>query len=406
MKQQQYYILSDSNTDICRKNCFANNTITVIAYLYYSDLVSYLCTYINRIPSYIRVVIISSNNLVFDEIRKHIVSTNMNIKYINKPNVGRDVSALLVTSKQYVESSDYVCFLHDKKEHQNMARIQETKAWLDNIWQNTLASKDYIENVIELFEQNDKIGVLAVPQPLGLFFDTWAGQGWYESYEGTCELAKKIGLNIEIIRENPPITIGTALWFRPKALKKLFEYKWNYDDFDDDKLIDGRYLSYAVERIFSFVADDAGYKTGIIMTSRYAEQQTALAQVIMTMYSNTLKNLLGISLGAECKQVLNCFERFNSMANNNTYIYLYGAGRWGRVCLKLLRLVGKEPKCFVVTKNKGKNAVDNIPVIEIDNIHKIEDNAEFIVTVSDPNMKEDITSILNERNYKYFCFWE
>ena len=69
----------------------------------------------------------------------------------------------------------------------------------------------------------------------------------------------------------PPVApLGTMFWFRPAALKPLYAKDWNYEDFPPEpNKIDGTLL-HAIERIYPFVAQEAGYYPAIGMTDKFA----------------------------------------------------------------------------------------------------------------------------------------
>ena len=403
-EQELYYILDPSVVLRSNRNKRIEDLhIIVIIYLYYEDMINRWKNYIEGLPSYVECIVISSNDAVIDILEED--SFFKDIRIIKKPNVGRDISALLITAKEYIQVSDYVCFVHDKKEHQNIDRNSETDFWVYNLWENTVGSCAYIEKVLDTFEKDKSLGILSVPEPIGYFYNTWVGKGWYGSFDATKKLVEKLNLNCELSFEKPPITIGTAMWFRPKALRKLLSYDWDYSDFDDSKLITGDYISYAIERVFPYVAQDAGYKTGTVMSTEYAKKLIIRSQSMMTMFTDTFEVLLGVTQGADCLQIFNRYEGMIAAASNVSRVYLYGAGRWGQICLKLLRLAGKTPKSFAVTKTSKEECVEDIPVVGIDSIKNAED-ALFIVTVSDKSAIKEIIGILEEQKYKYFCFWE
>lgn len=154
-----------------------------------------------------------------------------------------------------------MCFIHDKKEHKP-ATEKETKLWVENLWGNLIGSSSYIDSILGLLGENERLGILSPPDPIGDHFCTWYGFGWHDSYEITKKLADYLHLEADISEDKPPITIGTALWFKTAALRKLFETGWDYKDFDDHKLDDNNYLSYGIERIFAYVAQDVGFDTG------------------------------------------------------------------------------------------------------------------------------------------------
>jgi len=88
----------------------------------------------------------------------------------------------------------------------------------------------------------------------------------------------------------PPATsFGGAFWFRPAALKKLFEYPWEYEDFPEEPLsIDGTLL-HAIERVYPFVAQDAGFYPAFALTDRYASLEiTNMRDVLQGYVKSTL----------------------------------------------------------------------------------------------------------------------
>ncbi len=250
----------------------------IIVYLYYLDTLSVYLHYLDGIPEAIHVCLVSSRKEVLREARRHMeASGRKNIRYILKENRGRDVSALLVTCADLIKDYEYVCFLHDKKERSAEVK-RDTELWIKNLWGNTVGSAGYIGRVLQLFLENPSLGVLAPPEPVGDHFCTWYGYGWHDSFGITEELVEKLCLDTDIRQDKPPVTIGTALWFRRDALQKLFDHGWEYSDFDDEGLRRQDYLSYGIERIFPYVAQDAGYDTGTVMTEAYAAIQTNYLQ--------------------------------------------------------------------------------------------------------------------------------
>ena len=78
-------------------------------------------------------------------------------------------------------------------------------------------------------------------------------------------------------------------WAKTDALKKLFEHGWKYEDFPEEPLpIDGT-ISHAIERVLGYVAQDAGYKTGVIMTDKIAAQLLVRVQSDMRVMYEQLQ---------------------------------------------------------------------------------------------------------------------
>jgi rhamnosyltransferase len=63
-------------------------------------------------------------------------------------------------------------------------------------------------------------------------------------------------------------------WFRPKALKTLIEYDWNYEDFPKEPNDTDGTLLHAIERIYPFVAQHEGYYPAWVLNDTFARIET------------------------------------------------------------------------------------------------------------------------------------
>lgn len=378
----------------------------VIVYLYYIDTLPAYYKYIDDIPQAIDLYILSSREDVLDAVRRHLKELpERKVSYICKENRGRDVSALLIAGRDIVANYEYVCFLHDKREHCK-ERKEDTEFWIENLWGNQIGTGAYITNILGLFHDNRELGVLAPPEPVGKHFNTWYGYGWYHSFEITKEIAQRLQLSSEIRRDKPPITFGTVLWFRSSALYKLFEIGWNYSDFDDEKLKEGNYLSYGIERIFAYVAQDAGYDTGTVMTCSYAGKAMNQLQYITNRIFAEKDQYFPI----DNLKDLQCFEknkdRMIRFAKENKKLYLYGAGKMARFCAAVLRRENILPEAYLVSRKPKNSMIECIPVITADKLNSFQDIA-VIITVYDANMQNEIADVLEGYHCrKYINMWE
>lgn len=378
----------------------------IMIYLYYQDTLSVYWPYLDGIPEGIDVCLISSREEVLREARKRLeVSGRGGVRYILKENQGRDVSALLVAGADIIKDYKYVCFLHDKKEHSKEWK-KDTELWIENLWGNMIGSSGYIGHILHLFLKHPELGVLAPPEPIGDHFRTWYGYGWHDSFGVTEELVRRFGLNTDIRPEKPPITIGTVLWFRRETLQKLFDYGWKYSDFDDEGLKSPHYLSYGIERFFPYVAQDAGYDTGTVMTEAYAAKQTNYLQHAANLILKEAELFFPVSTLA----ALECYKknqgRIIEFAKRNGEVYLYGAGKIGQLCLSVLRKENIQPAGFIVSKSDGNSVVECIPVIELDKLECLQKKA-VIITVYDPAAQREIAGMLDERGCRnYMVMWE
>lgn len=378
----------------------------VIIYLYYADTLKDYYKYIDNIPSDIDVYIISSMESVLKEVRTYIgMSSRKNASYILKENRGRDVSALLVVGRSIVGRYKYVCFLHDKKEHREEEKA-DTQFWIENLWGNQIGSAEYIDSILELFEHNENIGVLAPPEPVGEHFNAWYGYGWYKSFEITRNIAETLGLNADIRPDKPPVTFGTVLWFKTDALFKLFDRGWKYDDFDDSGLGQAGYLSYGLERIFAYVAQDAGYDTGNVMTASYVEKQTAYLQYTTNLIMTEADSLFPVNNLADLKCYQKNKGKMLDYVRENKNLYLYGTGKMGQFCLNLLRSENLMPKGFIVSSAEDALTCKGLPVAAIGQMGDLKDIAVIITAYDEKIQKEMEKNLKKGECRNYIKMWE
>ncbi len=385
-----------------------HDQIAIMLYLYYEDTLPEYFKYIDGIPHDIHICVISSRQDVLNAVKKHIYEgAKKDIEYILKENRGRDVSALLVAGNEVIKKYRYVCFIHDKKEHGSVTGA-EIKLWIENMWGNLIGGGSYIDLVLKLFERNERLGILSPPDPIGDHFCTWYGFGWHGSYEITKKIAEQMHLQTDIVADKPPITIGTALWFRTAALKKLFEAGWDYKDFDDVKLEDSNYLSYGIERIFAYVAQDAGFDTGEVMTTEYARKQNNYLRYSTGRIFAEMMPFFPLPTVAAVENYKRNIPRLIEFIRKNRKVYLYGAGNMGKFCLSLLRKEGMKAEGFLVSGKPDSDKIDAIPAISILNMD-LSDNLDvgIVITVAKPEIKMQMIEMLREKNFdNYFEFWK
>jgi rhamnosyltransferase len=219
-------------------------------------------------------------------------------------NRGRSESALLIGMKDVVLSGDYdvCCFWKEKVSRQ--VDYHASLSWAYKIDENLLGTAAYVQNVLGTFAENPRLGMLAVTLPFHAIYHWVPGNEWAGDYEITEQLARRLGLVTPMEKEDPPVTsFGGAFWFRADAMKKIFAYPWTYADFPEEPLPVDWTLLHAIERVYPFVAQDAGYYPAYTLTDRYA-------QLEFTSLSDLMKGYVKASLhdGHDFKNHLQAIE--------------------------------------------------------------------------------------------------
>jgi len=242
----------------------------VVLHMTYTEELEHYKPYIKAIPKWVDVIITTISEDREELLKKtfgKILGRRMIV--VRMYNRGRDLAAMLVAAKPYILKYDYFCFCHDKISKQTEYSIGKYFERL--LWENTLSSTAYIENMIDRFDKEPHLGILSVPAQIGGFVGQFGGKFWTINYQHTVDLLKKLHIEVPVSASVAPISIGTAFWCRTVAIKKLLEYPWDYEDFPKEPLgVDGE-INHALERCFPFVAQSMGYYTAVAMTPEYAE---------------------------------------------------------------------------------------------------------------------------------------
>jgi len=263
--------------------------IAAILHCYYEDQVEKCLKYLLNMPDnadlYVTVSSDAAERAVTD------FAGNGRIKEIIRvKNIGRSESALLAGCRHIVEKYDYVCFVHDKKStHISPGLVGQ--GFYHRCLENLLGSREYILNVIETLRADERLGVLTAPPPNHGFYYHVLGSEWGENYQVTAQLLNMLRVSVPISRGAEPITaMGGMFWFKPKALKPLFEYEWEYENFPKEPLEPDGTLLHALERAYGLVAQREGYYTGWVMKDDEAAKEiTNLTQMIRGLNTELLQ---------------------------------------------------------------------------------------------------------------------
>ena len=254
------------------KSVSEKKKIALTMHMYYDELIDYCHEYAKSMPENSDIYITVADEEKKQTIEKTFCDINCNrleVRLIN--NRGMDISALLVGLRDVFNADyDYVCYVHDKMSFKT-TYPKSGEGFRDNIFNCMLKSRPYVENIIETFENNPHLGLLVPPFPMvGIYIKNF-GKSWHSNFEGTKELAERLKLNCNLDTERDTVSVGTSFWCRPQALKKLMEYPWKYESFDDNSARHEGDLLHCVERIFEYAAQDQGYYTGVVMPISQAQ---------------------------------------------------------------------------------------------------------------------------------------
>lgn len=266
-----------------------NKKIAVVLHITYEDIIDETLNYVRHIPRNVDLFITTKPEYMREVVRSKI--QNLGFKSFEvrvAEDRGRLESALLIGCRDVFLSGEYdlVCYIHDKKSP-GVRPGTVSQAFMYKYLENTLASESYLKNIVQTFEENPRLGLLAPPPPLHSYFQPVMKNPLTLSFEPMIALVERLGLNVQISPRENFITLGSAFWCRPAALRKLFQYNWKYSDFPEEPAKTDGTILHAIERIYGFVAQDAGYYCGWVMNDQYARIE--LTNLYYFMFENLSK---------------------------------------------------------------------------------------------------------------------
>lgn len=398
-KQKQLQFIFPDQMSMFVPASWLLQSCAVIVNLYYAEKIAGYCRYLNLLPEDITLYIFSSNRQVLIDVRRYCC--HKNTFFLEKENRGRDLSTFLVAFRPYISQYKLVCFLHDKKEH-NPSGKEDANIWNWNLWGNMISTEKYVYNILQLFQEHPDIGMLFPPEPLGEYKIAWYRTSWEKHFPDCIQLAQKMGLLADISRSKPPITLGSVFWARPEALTKLFEMEWKYEDFPEEPMPLDYTVSHAIERIFGYVAQDAGYDVATVMTERYASWSLLFLQD----YVKKIFYELSRRTGVENFHHLRIFDEQDKVwdyVGTHKNFFLYGAGKFGIILLKLLRERGIEPAGFLVTNGrKTQEQIEGLPVYELTEVGKVVSEGAGIILTAYYPLQDEMVNELKRKGFNDF----
>ena len=280
-----------SNYSLLKDN--DSKKIGLFFHIYFEDLIEECFNYASNMPEYVDIFITTDkeNKKVKIENKFSELKNKVDVKIIE--NRGRDVSAFLVPNREEILKYDIACFAHDKKTKQLHPELKGEE-FKYKCLENILGNKNFVNNIINLFIENPRLGLLSPPAPNHAEFYGNLGREWGENYDITVEFLKDLKIEINVDKGKAPIApYGTMFWFRPKAMKKLLEKTWKYEDFPKEpNKIDGTLL-HAIERAYPFVVQEAGFYSANVLNEDFTRVEMTnlgfmLSSLNKTLYSNKL----------------------------------------------------------------------------------------------------------------------
>ena len=246
--------------------------VGVLAHVYYVDMLDEMIEYASHIPGEFDLFVTTDSEEKKREIEAHLAAFDRGKLRIDvvESNLGRDMAALLIAQRDVVLSGRYglLCRIHSKKSLQDGAsRAGSFKH--------------------HLFEREPHVGI-AIPPTVHIGYPT-LGHAWFLNRPRVEALARQLDIRVSFDTHTPIATYGSMFWFRPAALRRLFEYSWRWHQFDEAVYGDSD-LPHAIERLITYCAQAEGYGTRCVFTARQAAKNYTKLEYKLQLLSSCFRS--------------------------------------------------------------------------------------------------------------------
>ncbi len=226
--------------------------LAVICHLFYEEMSVEFKRYLKNIPFSFDLFISTDTPEKKSIIEKAFEGWNAGkIDVRVTENRGRDIAPKLIAFKDTYESYEYVLHIHSKtSDHAGVLAN-----WRGFLLENLLGTPDIVNSVFTAFHLHADLGIIASQhfEPMRQWIN-WGGD-----FKHANNLAQRMGFRLS---ESKVLDFpsGSMFWARTSALKPLLDLNLDTNDFEaESDQIDGT-LAHAIERLYFYVCERAGYK--------------------------------------------------------------------------------------------------------------------------------------------------
>ncbi|MEE1109178.1 MAG: rhamnan synthesis F family protein, partial [Lachnospiraceae bacterium] len=124
-----------------------------------------------------------------------------------------------------------------------------------------IASRPFVGNVLDIFENENRIGLMVPPLPVyGNYFEN-LGDGYAGRFDEAVKLARELGVSFPISDKNPPAySLGGGFWAKSEVLKAAAEKLSGHGEADE----------LLMKIVLPYLFQAEGCLTATLTGSRYA----------------------------------------------------------------------------------------------------------------------------------------
>ena len=284
-----------------------------------------------------------------------------------------------------IRSFDYVCCIGELQFEKGTA-LPIIQSAIHAVLENTIKSREYVENVISMFERDPRLGLVTPPHPLHAHYFSSFGGDWGSDFEECQELLKELGIRKGMSKLKRPFMSESAFWCKTKALGHAIGYDFH------------KGLSSAQMKALPYAIQKAGYYSAVVMSEDYAALHGTNSEYILAKMMELLYNdKKGTSFHGHMSSFK--YRQMLEFARQYETVYIYGAGDIAGRCADNLLSHGRGFKGFVVTDGRRKqNMLLDHDVSYLAEIEPPGENVGIILGMDKGNTAQ-VFSLLQQKGY-------
>jgi rhamnosyltransferase len=301
----QYEIVSPHYP--AQRQTWAFGRIAVFIHAFYADMMPEFWAHIEKFPMPVHLFLSTATAENKAEIEAFLdakgwPATDRTVRVVEQ-NRGRDMSSLFITFRDVALSGDYdvALRLHSKRTPQVSRQVAE--GFKSHLFDNLVHSPGAIRQILDRLEAEPDIG-LVIPPVIHVGFGT-LGHAWFNNRSSVQALCDKLGLKVPLDADTPVAPYGTMFWFRTKALRPMFEWPWQWEEYNPEpNHIDGG-LAHVQERLIGYAVQGSGFRVLSVMSPELAARNYARLEYKLQLFAgrlashHVLDQMAQLSRGAE-----------------------------------------------------------------------------------------------------------
>lgn len=273
------------------EECYNENIsklkVAIHIHIYYIDMIYIFIRNLIKFPIlfdlFITVNSKENKEICLKHFNKKDIAKLNDIKIIIVDNIGRDIAPWIIELSDIQNDYDLFCHLHTKKSTYN----KTLENWGEYLIENLL-NENAVKTILTLFLLNDNITMIF--PPIYYFVFPYIKEMDKNDEKNINELLNRLKIEFKPTASNFIFPTGSMLWYRPNALKPLFNLNFQYNDFPKEPIPTTGTLAHAIERVIGILGEQNNYKIKLFINRKSLIENLYNLYKLIENIKNNLNN--------------------------------------------------------------------------------------------------------------------